>query len=353
MNGGANRAHGHRGHTRVLLAVCIAIAVKLAPAGEQSKSQAAESDRILATVNGHPIHERHVRREIGQVIGADKLPADAAIRAKLAARTLELLIDRRVIMDALIRDKRAASDADVQREVDRERAMLDRIRKAIDEQPPPDQKRPADKTPSLQTVSDDDLRADIQWRLSWRKLCETELGDSALAAFFDRRRRHFDGTQVRVSHILLAIPAALDAAAAESRSRETLEKAAKLRQRIVTKELTFADAAKQFSDGPSKADGGDIGFITRHGQQTEAFAAAAFALDIGEISPPTRTPHGVHLIQCTEIKPGVKKLADVLEPVRTAATKELFRAWADRERPKAKIEYADDSVKPTPADAAR
>lgn len=337
----------------MLLAVCIAIAVKLAPAGEQNKPQAAESDRILATVNGRPIHERHVRREIGQVIAADKLPADDAIRARLTARTLELLIDRRVIMDALIHDKRAASDADVKREVDRERATLDRIRKAIGEQRPPDQKRPADKTPPLQTVSEDDLRADIQWRLSWRKLCETELGDAALAAYFEKHRRHFDGTQVRVSHILLAIPAAVDTAAVESRTRETLEKAAKLRQRIAAKELTFADAAKQFSDGPSKTDGGDIGFITRHGEQTEAFAAAAFALDIGEISPPTRTPHGVHLIYCTEIKPGDKKLADVLDPVRTAATKELFRAWSDRERPKARIEYAEDSVKPTPADVAR
>src|SRR5690606_16634199 len=101
--------------------------------------------------NGRAIHERHVRREIGQVIGADKLPADAAIRAKLAVRTLELLIDRRVVMDALLRDQRAASDADVKREVDRERATLDRIRKAIGEQRPPDQKRPADKTPPFQT----------------------------------------------------------------------------------------------------------------------------------------------------------------------------------------------------------
>jgi parvulin-like peptidyl-prolyl isomerase len=181
--------------------------------------------------------------------------------------------------------------------------------------------------------------------LSWRKLCESELGDAALAAYFDKHRRQFDGTQVRVSHIFLALPAD----AVESRIRETLDKAAKLRERIAAKEITFADAARQFSDGPSKQDGGDIGFITRRGEQTEAFAAAAFALTQGEISPPTRTPHGIHLIQCTEIKPGEKKLADVLEPVRDAATKELFRAWANRERPKGKIEYGETSVKPKSA----
>jgi parvulin-like peptidyl-prolyl isomerase len=346
MNGGSNGAHSHRGRTRVLFAVCIAIAINVATADEQNKSAVAESDRVLATVNGRPIHERHVRREIGQVIAVDKLPADAAIRAKLTARTLELLIDRRVIVNALIRDKRAASDAEVKREVERAHAALDRIKKALSEEGRPERKPPDGKPESLQTVSDDDLRSEMQWRLSWRNLCETELGDAALAAYFEKHRRQFDGTRVRVRHILLAIPRD----AAESRTRETVEQAAKLRQRIVAKEITFTDAAKQFSDGPSKRDGGDIGFITRHAEQHEAFAAAAFALAANEVSPPTRTLHGVHLIQCTEIKPGEKKLADVLELVRNAATKELFRTWAARERPKAKIDYADSTVKPTPAD---
>ena len=43
---------------------------------------------------------------------------------------------------------------------------------------------------------------------------------------------------------------------------------------------------------------------------SEAFCRAAFALEIGQISPPTPTPFGVDLIRCDGIKPGGKRLAE-------------------------------------------
>jgi len=39
----------------------------------------------------------------------------------------------------------------------------------------------------------------------------------------------------------------------------------------------------------------------------EAFSRAAFALQTGQISPPVRSPFGVHLIRCEAIKPGTEQ----------------------------------------------
>ena len=71
--------------------------------------------------------------------------------------------------------------------------------------------------------------------------------------------------------------------------------------------MTFADAAEKYSAGPSRAKGGDLGFIPRHGIMVEPFARAAFVLAKGEISPPMATVFGIHLITVTDVKPGDEK----------------------------------------------
>ena len=105
-------------------------------------------------------------------------------------------------------------------------------------------------------------------------------------------------------------------------------------------ELTFAEAAAQFSDAPSKDRGGDVGYFPRRGVMHEAFAAAAFALKPGEVSQPVVTPFGVHLIQITAEKPGSKQLADVREEVYRAAEARLFDTLVANGRKRAKVEYA-------------
>lgn len=58
----------------------------------------------------------------------------------------------------------------------------------------------------------------------------------------------------------------------------------------------FADIAKEFSSCPSGKDGGDLGEFGR-GMMVPSFEAAAFALNVGDISEPVRTQFGFHLIQ--------------------------------------------------------
>ena len=121
-----------------------------------------------------------------------------------------------------------------------------------------------------------------------------------------------------------------------------MKQAEQLRQSITGGKLAFADAAKQNSAGPSAKVGGDIGWIQRREPMPEAFSAAAFALQPGEVSPPVTTTFGVHLIQVQEVKPGTKTWQDAADQLRPAVTLYLFRWLADKERTAAKIERTGD-----------
>ena len=108
---------------------------------------------------------------------------------------------------------------------------------------------------------------------------------------------------------------------------------------IVVAKLTFADAARKYSDGPSRKDGGRLGWIGRHGPMDEAFSRAAFALNVGEVSPPVTTAFGVDLIRCDQLKPGEKKLADVRRELEDALSRELLDKLAGIERGYTPVKY--------------
>ena len=64
----------------------------------------------------------------------------------------------------------------------------------------------------------------------------------------------------------------------------------------------FSALARQYSEGPTKDSGGDLGFFSA-GQMVPAFDAAVFAMQPGEISQVIKTQFGYHIILLEEIKP--------------------------------------------------
>lgn len=90
--------------------------------------------------------------------------------------------------------------------------------------------------------------------------------------------------EIRASHILV----------------KTEAEAVKLREKIEGGK-SFADAAAMYSECPSGANGGDLGFFGR-GVMVKPFEDAAFGLETGVVSQPVETQFGWHLIVVTDKK---------------------------------------------------
>lgn len=73
----------------------------------------------------------------------------------------------------------------------------------------------------------------------------------------------------------------------------------------------FSELAKEFSECPSSAQGGDLGFFSR-GDMVKPFSDVAFELEIGEISEPVLTKFGYHLIMLEEKRDGEIRVRHIL-----------------------------------------
>lgn len=92
-------------------------------------------------------------------------------------------------------------------------------------------------------------------------------------------------TEVRASHILV-----LD----EQQAKD-------LKTKIDNNEISFEDAAKEYSQCPSKAQGGDLGYFGR-GMMVKEFETAAFDGEVGKVTDPVKTQFGWHLIKVIDKK---------------------------------------------------
>ena len=107
--------------------------------------------------------------------------------------------------------------------------------------------------------------------------------EELLKYYNDNIDKLVEGDVVGASHILV----------------DSEEAALSILERINNGEITFEDAAKEYSSCPSGQNGGSLGEFAR-GQMVPEFDEAVFAMTPGEISKaPVKTQFGFHLIKCT------------------------------------------------------
>lgn len=135
-----------------------------------------------------------------------------------------------------------------------------------------------------------------------------QVSGADIQRYYNQHQKEFQTpAQVRVRHILIAVPAKADA--------KTVS-AAQAKAEGILKQLqggaNFADLAKKYSDDPgSKAQGGELGFI-QHGATVPEFDRTAFGLAPGQLSPVIRTQFGFHILQVeTKQAAHVKSLDEV------------------------------------------
>jgi peptidyl-prolyl cis-trans isomerase C len=144
----------------------------------------------------------------------------------------------------------------------------------------------------------------------------------------DTIRQHYEASkdeytveeQVAASHILVRT------------EQEIQEVVAELKQG-----KDFAEVAKARSIDGSASQGGALGTFGR-GRTVAEFEEAAFALQVGEVSPPVHTQFGYHVIKVTERQPAhVKPLDEVRDEVRNALVSQFVDTLLQDLRRAAKV----------------
>ena len=141
----------------------------------------------------------------------------------------------------------------------------------------------------------------------------------AVVSNIAQRAKAPQGERVRASHILVKTDAKKTADAAKKEIDALYAQLKGLSGDALAKK--FADLAKEKSDCPSKAKGGDLGAFG-HGQMVPEFDKAAFAQEIGKLYEPVKTSFGWHLVLVTEkIPASTPSEADVQKTVAAQAPK--------------------------------
>jgi parvulin-like peptidyl-prolyl isomerase len=275
----------------------------------------------VATVGEDPIRAGEVARLVTKVTRGQ--PATPAALSILQAQTLEEIIDRRLVLAYARRKDEAPTDEQLQAARADFEAKLARQRRTLED------------FLRLQLLTAADFDRQLAWNIVWRKYLARYRTDARAEAYFQAHRRQFDGTELAVSQVLLR-PAPGEGPAAIA---GLLKQAEAIRAEIADGKTSFADAARQHSAAPSAKQDGRLGWIGRHGPMDEAFSQAAFALEKGQTSPPVRTPFGVALVRCDDVRPGTKSLADARTEVDEALAVELLRKLSETQRRLTAVKY--------------
>jgi peptidyl-prolyl cis-trans isomerase C len=263
-----------------LLVMAVARPVSAQTAGAHQAS-------VAATVNGETITLAQLEAVL-KLSGPEPLPATEARRRQRQREALNRMIEVLLMHQFLEKNTPAVPPADVNKRLAELEVGLTAQKKTLDEY----------CRDTNQTL--DQLKSAVADSIRWDRYARSKLDDATVEQYYKDYRDFFEDNQVRVSHIVLRVPASANQAE-RAQARKTLTD---LRAQLLAKKIDFAEAARKYSQDPRAALGGDLDFIRRKWMFDEAFSRAAFSLPVGEVSDVVQTEYGLHLITVTQRKRG-------------------------------------------------
>ncbi|XOF32815.1 MAG: SurA N-terminal domain-containing protein [Candidatus Electrothrix sp. YB6] len=128
---------------------------------------------------------------------------------------------------------------------------------------------------------------------------QVEPAEEEVKALYESRKENYRQPERRhARHILLKVS---ETDSGEIRA-EQKKKAEQVLQQARQENSDFAALATEYSEGPTKDRGGDLGFFPA-GQMVPAFDKKVFAMQSGEVSDVVETQFGYHIIKLEEILP--------------------------------------------------
>lgn len=239
------------------------------------------SDGVAAVINDQIVSEYDVRQRLALVVSTSGMQPGAATNAKLRPQVLEQLKTEKLELIEAQRKNITVSPTEVDKEIDGivkdNKLTLDQLKGIL----------------AKDNVAFETLRAQIAVQLAWQKAIEDEYGDrinitdADVTEELSRISVGKDKAHFLVAEIFLGID--------NPDQEEKVHKAANDLETQIQSGAPFQTIARQFSQSPTAAVGGDIGWV-HEGQLADELNDALKKLSIGGISPPIRSAGGYYIL---------------------------------------------------------
>jgi len=299
--------------------------------------------KMVATVNGVVIDERHLAAETNRIIPGSLIHGSVA-QGKLAGirrHALDNLVIDELIYQEAQKSSIKVSDKDVKK-------SLKKIKKRF--------KEPFDDVIARSGFSVEDVTKQIRKDIllarymgerdkSFWEDVRNRVDEEFMREYYDKNIEKFKiPERVRLSEIFLKA----DPGGGPEHWAEIEVKANKALERIKGGE-DFAKVAREVSESPYAKEGGAMGFVHR-GSLLPEIEKAVEKLSINELVGPVWTIHGYHIFRLEEIAPSIQRTFD---EVKGALKGDLEKKEFERIKEQmvadlkknAKIVYADDIEK--------
>jgi peptidyl-prolyl cis-trans isomerase SurA len=276
-------------------------------------------DRVAAVVNGEVVTLSDLEERVGDMQRAAMAKGLGAAKAR--TQSLQAAFDQ-IVAEKLLTAQAAALQLEVtDAQVDGAVEDIKRRNRFNDAQ--------LDEALSSQGFTREAFRKSVKRDLEVFQILNVKvksrvkITDEDVKSYYQSHPGEFAGEdQVHVRHIFMA----LSKGATSSEEARVQGEAEKVLQRLRAGE-DFAKLARDLSQGPSAADGGDLGWVKRGVVQPE-LEKAAFALSAGQVSPAIKTRAGFHILRVEERRTGQPRPFDeVKEDIRNRLMSEQIENY--------------------------
>jgi peptidyl-prolyl cis-trans isomerase SurA len=212
-----------------------------------------------------------------------------------------------------------------------------------------------EKAAVSQGISFEDFKQNLKNQIITQQVISKEVGQrmsiskEELQQFYDDHKSQMERPeQIRLSELLVstekkdknATADEADLAAAKAKAEDLLAQ--------IRKGASFEEIAKKNSDGPTAAQGGDLGYFKR-GALAKELEDKTFAMKAGDVSDVVRTKQGFVILRVVEHQAaGVPPLSEIEPKVQDAIymskLQPALRAYLQKLREDAYIKIADGYV---------
>ncbi len=282
--------------------------------------QAQNAEGVAAVVNDRPISTFDVRQRATMLLMFANLQSTPELLQRARAQALRDLVDERLQLDEAAKFEITVTGDSIDR---RMAEMASRGETSLPELV----SQLASRGVSITT-----LRSQLEAEIAWSRLIagmygtRVRVSETEIQETQQRIAANAQRPQYEMSEIFLPASTPQEFAEMEQGAMRLLEQ---MQQRA-----PFPLVARQFSQAPSAAAGGDLGWISANELATE-LRPVAERLQPGQVSLPVRTSTGVYIIAMRNRREGVPAGASSLVSLRQITAPAARRSNLDRIRRRA------------------